>query len=522
MHNLLTEPILGVRRTGDGSHAVSLPISLAGLASGQVDSFTGIMPHQRHAWFAFLVQLSAIALHRAQRDGIPDEPGEWTALLRGLTKAWPNDEPWMLVVADVTRPAFMQPPVPQGALDGNWKPVRFPAEIDILVTTKNHDVKRNRIADPRPEHWVYALTTLQTMQGYSGGGGRLHGISRMNSGVGNRPYVSLASSPSWGVRFRRDVAALLRGRESILDGHHELFRPEDGLALIWLEPWDGERQLSMRDLDPYYIEVCRRVRLAQDESGIIGRRAHAKERIAGTKQIKGNTGDPWTPVSMAKKDTPTALTVNKSGFTYKRLQGILLGRDYSPGLCLKAQPEDGAGDVLLLAWAFARDGVGRTGGQHEKTVPVPAKVHRIIRLDPDHAERTQLGSRARAMVDEASSFRSTVLRPALQYLLQGGPDSGRLDRKDTRDKPFSRRFDPQVDDVFFLMLWRSVDLDADEARHRWVKQLDDIGWGILKEAEGSAPIPQARHARAVAVAEIHYRRLLRQTFKGVLEGETQT
>ena len=519
MHNLLTEPVLGVRRTDGVSHAVSLPSVIAGLASGQVDSFTGIMPHQRHAWFAFLVQLSAIALHRAQRDAIPDEPGEWTALLRGLTKAWPNDEPWMLVVADVTQPAFMQPPVPQGALDGNWKPVRFPAEIDILVTTKNHDVKRNRIADPRPEHWVYALTTLQTMQGYSGR--HSYGISRMSGGYGNRPSVALACSQEWGVRFRRDVAALLRGRQRILDGHHELFHDEDGLALLWLEPWDGETQLSMRDLDPYYIEVCRPVRLEHNVTGIGGWwRSTTRERIAvpktGTKKFKIYTGDPWTPQS----DEGRALTVSRLGFTYDLLRKVFLGSGYKPGVCLEPQPVDGGGDVLLLAWALAR-GQGRTEGQHDKTVPVPARVHRII-LDPDPAERTRLGDRARAMVEEASSFRSRVLRPALQYLLQGGPDSGRLDRKDTRDKPFSGRFDPRVDDVFFPMLWRSVELDADEARRRWVKQLDDIGWRVLKEAEGSAPVPKARHARAVAVAEIHYRRLLRQTFKGVLEGETQT
>ncbi|MBE0431512.1 MAG: type I-E CRISPR-associated protein Cse1/CasA [Dehalococcoidia bacterium] len=519
MHNLLTEPLLGVRRTDGGSHEVSLPKVLAGLVSGQVDSFTGMMPHQRHAWFAFLVQLSAIALHRAQRDAMSEEPGEWTALLRGLTRAWPDDEPWRLVVEDVKQPAFMQPPVPEGALDDrNWKRVRLPAEIDILVTTKNHDVKRNRIAIARPEHWVYALTTLQTMQGYSGGGGRLHGISRMNSGVGNRPYVALAHSPSWGVRFRRDTAALLRGRQRILQDY-DLFQEEDGLALLWLESWDGEEQLSIRNLDPYYIEVCRRVRLAQDESGILGLRTNAKERIAGTKQIKGNTGDPWTPVSVPKKGTATALTVNKSGFTYKRLHEVLLGSDYKPGLCLEAQPEDGAGDVLLLAWAFARDGVGKTGGQHEKTVPVPAKVRHLL-LDP--SQRSWLGERARARVREAHDCKSRVLRPALRYLLQGGPDSDRLDRKDTRDRPFSDRFDPRVDDIFFQELWKSVDLDEDEARRRWVKQLDDIGWRILKEAERSAPVPQARRARAVAVAEIHYRRLRRKTFSDIFEGETRT
>jgi CRISPR system Cascade subunit CasA len=490
---------------------VSLPEALAGLVNDQVDSFTGLMPHQRHAWFAFLVQLSAIALHRGQRDEIPGETGEWSALLRELTKAWPDDEPWKLVVEDVRQPAFMQPPVPEGALS-NWRQIRFPAGLDILVTTKNHDVKRNRIPIPRPEHWVYALVTLQTMQGYSGS--RSYGISRMSGGYSNRPSVALARSQDWGVRFRRDTAALLRGRQRILDDHPQLFREQDGLALLWLEPWDGKRQLSLRDLDPYYIEVCRRVRLKHNITGISAWwRSTATERIAATPSKGGTklyTGDPWTPQSEAKG---TALRVNKAGFTYDLLRKILLGPGYKPGLCLEARQEDGEGDVLMLAWALAR-GQGRTEGQHEKTVPVPAKIRRIL-FDP--SQRSRLGERAQARVKEAGDYKSRVLRPALLCLLQGGPDLDRLDRKDTRDRPFGNRFDPQVDDVFFPMFWESVDLDEDEARHRWVKKLDGIGRAILEEAEKSAPVPQARRARAVAVAEIRYERLRRKTFPDIFE-----
>jgi len=221
---------------------------------------------------------------------------------------------------------------------------------------------------------------------------------------------------------------------------------------------------------------------------------------------------------VSKKSTPTALTVNKSGFTYKRLCEILLGPDYKPGLCLEAQPEDGEGDVLLLAWAFARDGVGKTGGQHEKTIPVPAKIRRIL-FDP--SQRSRLGEKAQTRVKEAGDYKSNVLRPAVLCLLQGGPYPDCLDKKDTRDKPFSNRFDPQVDDIFFSMLWESVDLDDDEARHRWARKLHDIGWTILKEAEKSAPVPQARHAKAVAVAEIHYHRLLRKTFRDIFEEGTE-
>jgi CRISPR system Cascade subunit CasA len=49
-----------------------------------------------------------------------------------------------------------------------------------------------------PEHWFYALLTLQTMQGFLGAGN--YGISRMNGGFASRPSVGLAPSDRWGMR----------------------------------------------------------------------------------------------------------------------------------------------------------------------------------------------------------------------------------------------------------------------------------------------------------------------------------
>ena len=46
------------------------------------------------------------------------------------------------------------------------------------------------------------------------------------------------------------------------------FFDEDGLALVWLKPWDGVTSLKPEQLDPYYVEICRRVRLIEDSGRI--------------------------------------------------------------------------------------------------------------------------------------------------------------------------------------------------------------------------------------------------------------
>jgi hypothetical protein len=46
--------------------------------------------------------------------------------------------------------------------------------------------------------------------------------------------------------------------DQIARGYHD-----EGVALVWTEPWDGTAALSTDDLAPYFIEICRRIRLAR-------------------------------------------------------------------------------------------------------------------------------------------------------------------------------------------------------------------------------------------------------------------
>ena len=145
-HNLLIEPIFGVEWPDGRREGLSLPDVLARLGDGAPIEFTALQAHQMHAWHAFLVQLAAIAVHEAGDGSVRRDAENFRGLLRALTGG--REEPWCLLVEELSQPAFMQPPVPEGSIE-KWKnATASPDEIDLLVTAKNHDVKMRRARRP--------------------------------------------------------------------------------------------------------------------------------------------------------------------------------------------------------------------------------------------------------------------------------------------------------------------------------------------------------------------------------------
>lgn len=62
-------------------------------------------------------------------------------------------------------PAFMQPPDPGGL---KWTEVPTPDALDMLITSRNHDLTSQIAADAAPQDWILALVSLQTMEGFGG------------------------------------------------------------------------------------------------------------------------------------------------------------------------------------------------------------------------------------------------------------------------------------------------------------------------------------------------------------------
>lgn len=235
-HSLLDEPLFHVQIQADERSELSLPQVLGQLASDKITSFDALQPHQRQAWYCFLVQLAAIALARNGEQKLATSPAQWRELLLALTSD--DESPWCLVVEDVSQPAFMQPPIPEGSLkEAKYKAdIVTPDDLDMLVTSKNHDVKMHRITHPGIEHWIYALITLQTMEGFLGQGN--YGIARMNGGFGNRALVGMVPGLSWSSRFQRDAAVLLSAHSYLAE---EYSYNLGGISLLWLLPWNGAK-----------------------------------------------------------------------------------------------------------------------------------------------------------------------------------------------------------------------------------------------------------------------------------------
>jgi len=507
-HDLLEEPAFRVR-FGDGRRAeLTLPGLLAAMGASEgpdLESFTGLQAHQQHAWHAFLVQLAAITLHRADTTSATLSEDAWRQRLLALTAG--AHEPWCLVVGDLAKPAFMQPPVPEGTVGGFSQDRPGVANNDVLATAKNHDVKASRIARPRTEHWVFALVTLQTMEGYTGA--KNYGIARMNKGSSSRPCVAYSPVADGAARFREDLRRLLAGRDSVAEDFG--LKESGGLALLWLEAWDGERKLRFRDCDPCFIEICRRVRLVIDAGSVCARYRSTSCQRLDAEDLLGRTGDPWTPLSTKEAKS---LTITEAGFGYRLVVDLVLSGAYRGGLAL--EPLGGKESAWLICRAMAR-GNCVTNGLHERVILLPGKVRNALsRADL----RTALAEQAKARVERASSVQNEVLRPALKVLLQGAPD--KLKFEDHRPRRWTQAFNRAVDDVFIPALFADVGKPSDEANRAFDQRLFDLARVQLEAAIAGAPVPIARRPRAIAAAEREFRGRARRTLPNLFPSEPET
>lgn len=486
-HDLLEDDLLGASFRDEGTvRRLTLPEVFEVLTSGdRIGSFTQLQAHQSQAWYCFLCQLASIALARAGISTLDEASGRWAELLLDLTDG--QREPWCLVVPDLAKPAFFQPPVPEGEWSALGKTVGHPDDLDLLVTSTNHDVKITRIDRAAPAHWLYALISLQTMANYSGYGN--YGVARKSSGYSCRPFVGLAPGLEWGERFRRDVGVLLSERDEIAERHG--FDADGGLALLYREPWDGTDSIPIDELDPYFIEVCRRVRLKQEADGLVARRTTSRSRRVAAKELTGNVGDPWTPVRVSDG---TALNISGSGFHYELVSDLLLTGEYRRGAAAKVQEGD-ADQLYLICQALSR-GQGQTNGLHERIVPIPGHVRpRLMETE----SRQELAERAQNRIEFVGTVQSSALRPALCVLFQGDPES--LNFQDDRPRPWIDQHDERVDRVFFERLWEHAELPADEAAQAWEEEVLEIAADVLEEAIQRASVPEPRRYRGWAGAE---------------------
>lgn len=502
--NVLCDGLISVQ-TRDGTQKLSLPGALAALLRDEVLDFPALRPHQRHPWHAFLCQLAVMAAEAAGLAELPQDMGEgrWRDLLRGLTPGFPKDEPWRLVVPDLSRPAFLQPPVPEGSLAGftgaDKADKSSPFSLDVLVTSKEHGEKDRDGCAATLEDWLIGLVMLQTFSGFLGQGN--YGAARQNGGFAARPGVSLVFSPRPGPRFARDCRVLLSG----LDGLRTpgVYPQADGKGLLWIEPWGGSKDeaLPLQKLHPLFIEVCRRVRLVgeQEEAVRFAAKGTKAARVAAT-DYNGAVGDPWIPVSTEGGEQKAW----NSAPHYSKIYPILFERSrFAPALLQQFHPSDPMGDAVALFRVFKRK-QGGSDGYFERLVTIPAPCRRFCAQDVNTAAKV-----AQEMEAMAHAARVKCLRPALVLLMQGAKDSPDFQQPETAQWAtcLAEGFDRCVDSEFFPMLWRCLDAlaqkeDAQADLTDWREFLIQEARAAFEAAVKAAPLASSLRWRAVARADL--------------------
>lgn len=487
--NLLIDPVISVMLKGGGSCRVCLPKLFELAARDEIIDFPVLRPHQFPAWHLALVQLAVLAV-LAQGGDPPAEEEGWRIALRALTPEHAEDEPWTLVVDDWSKPGFLQAPLDDERDRSHYKRTIDTADgLDVLITSKNHDVKGARMAQPTAEEWLYALLTLQTTEGFLGAGN--YGIVRMNGGFASRPMLRIAPTGLGpGGQWLRDVTALLQ-----MQNQWQVHARELGVGtraphheLLWLLPWNGERSLSLAHLHPLAVEICRRVRLAKTTEGrLIAMVAGSKVARLDGKSAQGVVGDPWIPIDLRDANTGAkAFTATSEGFSYRRMVSLLDQDEYRPALLQKPTAAEGrtGASMTLTAAALVR-GQGKTEGFHQRHIVWGPKTLPLIA----NAEARFL-NRAKTFVKAAADATGKVLRPAVIQLVDGSSEPDwRKPGNDTLAKPWVQRLDGRIDAIFFNVLDTSFQENDDEsaASARWHRCLAREARKVFEQAVIALP-----------------------------------
>ena len=493
MFDLLTERLIRTDLASGGRSPLSLPEVYEAMMADAVTGFPALRPHQRHSWHAFLAQLGAIAVHHGLRQGPPRDAHQWHDLIDELTPDSPGHAPWQLIGDDPTLPAFLQCPVSDGL--ASYKKERMAADdLDLLVTSKNHDVKSSMAVASEVDDWIFSLVSLQTMGGFGGAGN--YGVARMNGGYSSRPCLGLApASGGPGAHLKHDIRRLLEHRGQLLESYDEdYFDADGGLALLWLEPWDGASSLRLNQLDPYFIEVCRRVRLVWRDGRILARTATSRKARIAAKQANGDVGDHWTPVA---RGDGKALSISQVGFRYDRLAELVL--DETKYRQPPAMMVDGAaGSAWRLVARGIAAGQGKTAGYHQRTDIVfrPSVARSLMGAG---TARKRLGELSKKQLAEIQAV-AKALRLAIAIAASGGSQASALSGAD-REKayPYLRRFDATVDALFFRALqerFEAAEDDRPAARRQFVRLLLSRAKSLLGEAVETVPCARIQRYRA--------------------------
>ena len=493
--NLLNDPVFTVR-TSDGPEKCSLPRIYRLLWTDQVEGFAKLQAHQKQAWHCFLAQLGAIATEDRE---MPDSGDGWREALSALTCR----EAWNLYTEDLSKPAFMQPPVPEESIDpfrdsdGEIQEVDV-TEYDIPVLSKNHALKLHRIQSPSSEHWVYLLVNVQTCE--SGWGRGKYPTSRMNGGYGSRPFFTTTPSLRHGPWIMHDIERMHNHAEKI---EEEYGYRREVTPLLWTVSWDGEQSFDLSEMHPWYIDCCRRIRKVE----VWMYAATSGTRVQGV--TKGQTGDPWAPINVIENKV---LTPSENSFHYQQLRSILFSGDFKRPVGF-SDVDDG----YIVCRALTPDDTAR-----EYNLERIIRFHNAASDNPfETPDESQIAEEARERVEKASTAAS-IFSHALDWLfcedVEEGPSNGLMiaykrQKRDEAAKAYDQQetaLHSRIDQRFFDRLFDAPDMDDDERYTFWETVLVDALRDQWEDAKRLCPAKDQWHRLARAQSTLDGR--IKSTF----------
>lgn len=520
--SLLDEPIFSVRGHDGREARLSLPELLAACAGNRVDCLLSLRPHQEAMFHAFMVSLAFMAMESAgdvDATELATDAGRWREMLRGLTPDYPDDEPWKLLVSDWTKPGFMQSPCADSDVLQYTGLTASPQELDVLVTSKSHDIKPGKLGGFGAKHaglWVHALITLHADGVYMPAGQKAascYPSVRKNAGVAARPQFRLVFERGVGAEFCRDVAALFLRRSNMYESARAVGLTGPAIELLaWLKPW--EHPFQAKSLHPLFLEVTRRVRLVVLAQGAIAARTAPSANKGWRTQFESHRGvmaDPWAPVVRdSEGDKALNPQSETGGFTYRRLAPVLFDREHFM-LPLLARPvgAEALRGGTMVARALGR-GQGGTDGYLSREVHFPPTAMR--RTADDSA---LLALRSQSFMQTASDMQGKVLRSALIQYVDGSDDPNWKRPEFGRSvKTWEVAFDAAVDEIFFEELLDTIEQQQgdDEALLRWARRLRALAQNVFERAVDSLPTRDRSSHLARARAQSFLRSALRKRF----------
>ncbi len=417
---LRTTPLFDVGRSTD---LLTLPQLLHALWHDDTLDWVDVRPHQRQAWHLFLVQLATLGA--SQATCAPEDLDEdgWRDALLALAHG--EESAWHLVVEPGSREqGFMQPAMGTHIEPSDYKKVLLlPAELDVLIDTKNQDNKRPLHKVSRPIDWLLALITLQTTQGVFGAGN--YGVARINGGYGHRPYVTLLPKEALtheALRVRHDVRVALAQRA--LDPALKAYAST--CALMWTVPWSKGEPLDWWSCDAHVIEICRRVRIERhpDTGALYARVATSKCARAHNSGIVGITHDPWSPTTTQEVkpgQRKKLLTLGEHGIMFKHVPtllcsagGLLWDAPFSLGPHGVQLALSHGDDTFVLYFEHLARGQGKLSGYVRQSIPVPRLIVEGMALQGD--ARAHFDEIVKLHISWAWDFIEHVLLPSVLAL----------------------------------------------------------------------------------------------------------